>query len=178
MTGKGYTMDPAGMAPVMKLKERTPATVGDPRQTLGFLSYYRAFIANFSRVAHPLYNLLTVLNTEEHTKDLPAERHKKIEEKKGHLPSRTSIEWTSSHQEVLNQLIDALTKPRVPGYPDFTQPFVLHCDASQVGLGAVLYQRQQGKMIVMRVSSVEVGHLWTLPLPLPLHLLFTQTTTP
>lgn len=43
-----------------------------------------------------------------------------------------SIEWTSSHQEVLNQLTDALTKPPALRYPDFTQPFVLHCDASRL----------------------------------------------
>lgn len=51
VTGEGYTMDPAETAPVKALKERMPATVGDLHQMLGFLSYYRSYIPNFSRVA-------------------------------------------------------------------------------------------------------------------------------
>lgn len=147
-------MDPTEMEPVRALKETAPATVGDLRQMLGFLSYYRPFMPNFSHVAYPLYNLLTVPNPNEQSPELPLEKHKKTVKKyKGHLPSRTPIQWTSSHQKVLNQLVDALIKPPVLGYPDFTLPFVLHCDASQVGLGAVLYQRQQGKMRVMVYGS-------------------------
>lgn len=34
-----------------------------------------------------------------------------------------------------------------------TQPFVLHTDASQEGLGAVLYQRQNGTMVVIGYGS-------------------------
>lgn len=45
------------------------------------------------------------------------------------------------------------------GYPDFEQPFILHCDASQDGLGAVLYQRQKGKLVVIGFGS------WTLTAP-------------
>lgn len=154
VTAEGYTMDPGEIAPVTALKEKIPATVGDLRQRLGFLSYYRSFIPNFSRVAQPLYSLLTAPDSEEHTPNHPKERHKKtVKKNKGHLPSRTPIQWTSAHQEVSNQLIDALTKPPVLGYPDFTEPFVLHCDASQIGLGAVLYQRQQGKMRVIVYGS-------------------------
>ncbi|KAK2908200.1 hypothetical protein Q8A73_009273 [Channa argus] len=41
----------------------------------------------------------------------------------------------------------------VLGYPDFEQPFTLHCDASQEGLGAVLYQKQQGKLAVVAYGS-------------------------
>lgn len=38
-------------------------------------------------------------------------------------------------------------------YPDFSIPFVLHTDALQEGLGAVLYQKQQGKMRVIGYAS-------------------------
>ena len=81
------TADPAEFAPVRALKEKTPATVGDIRQMLGFLSCYRPFIRNISRIAHPLYNLLTVPtvpNPESHNPDPPGQKHKKaVEKKKG-----------------------------------------------------------------------------------------------
>ena len=35
-------------------------------------------------------------------------------------------------------------------YPEFKKPFVLHTDASQDGLGALLYQKQDG---IMRVTG-------------------------
>ena len=58
------------------------------------------------------------------------------------------IPW-QLHQKGLEKLLDHLTSAPVLGYPDFSQPFVLHTDASQEGLGAVLYQRQDGKMRVI-----------------------------
>ena len=38
-------------------------------------------------------------------------------------------------------------------YPDYEIPFVLDTDASQEGLGAVLYQKQQGRMHVIGYAS-------------------------
>lgn len=97
-----------------------------------------------------MYNLLAPPKPEQQDPETLSENQKKSRKtKKGHLPSRTPIQWTTEHQEVLNQLVETLTKPPILGYPDFDQPFALHCDASQDGLRAVLYQRQQGKMRVI-----------------------------
>lgn len=57
------------------------------------------------------------------------------------------------HQGVLEELVDMLTHPPILAYPDFDQPFVLHTDASEQGLGAVLYQQQKGKLRVIAYGS-------------------------
>lgn len=38
-------------------------------------------------------------------------------------------------------------------YPNLEKPFVLHVDASEEGLGAVLYQRQEGVLRVIACGS-------------------------
>lgn len=49
--------------------------------------------------------------------------------------------------------MDCLANPPILGYPYYDLPFVLHTDASNEGLGAVLYQRQSGKMRVIGYGS-------------------------
>ena len=47
-----------------------------------------------------------------------------------------------------------LTSSQVMAYPDFEKPFVLHTDASQDGLGAILYQKREDvKMAVIGYGS-------------------------
>ena len=150
----GYTMDPAELAPVQALKERKPASVGDLRKMLGFISYYRPYIPNFSRIAQPLYRLTSAEGTPGTGEQIKWKVKGKGKQKKSNqLPSSQTIIWTEQHQEVLCQLIEYLLHPPILGYPEFEQPFVLHCDASQEGLGAVLYQRQKGKLIVIGYGS-------------------------
>ena len=50
-------------------------------------------------------------------------------------------------------MLTHITNPPVLAYPDYSSPFVLHTDASEVGLGAILYQRQNGKMRVVGYGS-------------------------
>ena len=57
------------------------------------------------------------------------------------------------HQDVLLKLINCLKSPSILAYPDFNAPYVLHTDASQAGLAAVLYQRQNGTMRVISYVS-------------------------
>lgn len=132
VSGDGYSLDPEDTAAVHNLAKQKPATVGDVRKLLGFLSYYRQYIQDFSRIAKPLYDLMA-------GPDLLANNHK--------------VTWTEEHQKRLDMLVDRLTSPPVMAFPDFTKPFVLHTDASQEGLGAVLYQEQDGELRVLGYAS-------------------------
>lgn len=148
---EGNKIDPADTAAIRVLKDKKPKTVGELRQIMGLLSYYRQYIKDFSRIASPLYELT---KGPAHTES-PHPEGRKLH-KKGNakvVPSHTPIEWTGSHQQILEQLIDCLIKPPILAFPDFSQPFVLHTDASNKGLGAVLYQKQNGKLRVIAYGS-------------------------
>ena len=71
----------------------------------------------------------------------------------GQLSSRTCIEWTDEQQKALDKIVKRLTNPPVLAYPNYSQPFILHTDASKDGLGAILYQVQDGKMRVIGYAS-------------------------
>jgi hypothetical protein len=86
---------------------------------LGMAGYYRKFCQNFSDVASPLTNLLS---------------------------KNQKFVWTSQSQEAFEKVKAILTNAPVLAGPDFTKPFKLVVDASDVGAGAVLVQ--EGKLDV------------------------------
>ena len=57
--------------------------------------------------------------------------------------------WTPACQTAFETLINKLSSPPVLVYPDFGSPFVLHTDASGEGIGAALYQIQDGQTRVI-----------------------------
>lgn len=121
---------------------------------LAFLSYYRKYIPNFSHTAKPLYKLLCIDNTSQsRAQGSSTHKNKRKHKKSDQLPSSRPINWTEQHQEVLSQLLKHLLHPPLLSYPDFEKPFLMHCDACQEGLGAVLYQRQQGKLVIIGYGS-------------------------
>ena len=142
---------------MLNLKKTTPKTVRDVCKLIGLLSYYRHYIQDFSRIAKPIYDLLSLKPSTTSIGD--GANHEKQEGEIATATNKCTVTfqqahfWANHHQEALEYLIDCLTKPPVMAYPDFISPFILHTDASEVGLSAVLYQRQDGKPHVIAYGS-------------------------
>ena len=143
---KGYKDDPINTKAIEKLRE-SPKTVGDLRKLLGFLGYYRQSIENFSRKAKPIYDILS----------LPPENvsksNHKLKKTKEQKSSNEAILWSKDHVNIISAFIEELKSPKTMSYPGFKKPFIVHCDASEKGLGAVLYQEIDGKMKVISYAS-------------------------
>ena len=154
VSSEGYHIDSSNVKAITSLKECKPKTVGDIRRIIGLLNYYRKYIANFSQKAAPLFDLLKQSDNEKANKSNDKKFRAQRNQKNNRQPSsKEEIEWTSTHQRSLDELIDCLTSPPILGYPIYDMPYVLHTDASQLGLGAVLYQRQDGIMRVISYAS-------------------------
>ena len=84
---------------------------------------------------------------------LPPKTLRKLKEKgkdcKGTLTLFSHIThlWSEQCQKAFNTIIEKLTSPPVLGFADLSSPFILHTDASNIGLGVCLYQKQNGKLI-------------------------------
>ena len=57
---------------------------------------------------------------------------------------QNSIKWDLKCQEAFNKLKELCTTTPILAYVDFGKPFKLHTDVSVLGLGAFLYQVQDG----------------------------------
>ncbi|CAH1253110.1 RTL1 [Branchiostoma lanceolatum] len=95
-----------------------PNNRGELRSFLGFCSYYRRFVRNFSGIAAPLYQLAN--------------------DREG------NFEFGEEEKGVFRQLQRELTTAPVLAFPDFHKRFILDTDASDRGLGAVLSQEVNG----------------------------------
>ena len=61
--------------------------------------------------------------------------------------------WGEKQQTAFQTIIDRLTHPPILPYADYELPFKLHTDASSTGLGAILYQSQEGVDRVVAYAS-------------------------
>ena len=138
VSSEGYRPDPADTAALQKFKE-PPKNVGEVRSLLGFLGYYRCYVQDFSRRVKPLYDLLKGVGG----RPKGGEKKQTMGKKQQSQDSKTPIQWTAEHQRILEDVVQCLQSPAVMAYPDYDLPFFMHCDASNHGLGAVLYQTQK-----------------------------------
>jgi hypothetical protein len=112
----GHICTPLGIRPdpkkVRAIEEYpVPKTVKDIRAFVGLAGYYRCHVPNFAGLA----KLLTALTR----KDVP-------------------FVWTSECQQAFDELKRILSAEPLLIYPDFSQPFIVACDASTKAVGAVL----------------------------------------
>lgn len=101
VTSEGHTIDLKDKEIVLHLKNQKPSTVGEVRKLMGFIGYFRMYIADFSKKASLIYDLLQKRDGVDYSKGKARKRGsaKKIEN--GQLPSNQKNEWTDKHQEIL-----------------------------------------------------------------------------
>ena len=109
----GVAVDPKKIQTVLDWP--IPSSTKAVRGFLGLAGYYRKFIRDFEGIAAPLTRLLT----------------------------KESFHWTSEAESAFTQLKHALTSPHVLRLQDFSQPFVVECDACGVGIGAISSQNDK-----------------------------------
>ncbi|KAK7915695.1 hypothetical protein WMY93_011456 [Mugilogobius chulae] len=125
-----------------------PNTLKQLRSFLGFAGYYRRFIKDYSIIAKPLNNLTRGYSPSRKSK------HPKPHKPSLYSPSQPFGErWSPSCQQAFDTLIEKLTTAPVLGFADPSRPYILHTDASVTGLGAALYQEQEGKLRVIAYAS-------------------------
>eukprot|EP00794_Sanderia_malayensis_P011701 gene11701-12919_t len=117
----GFQIGDTGLTPdpekVKAIKEYpVPKDLTELRRFIGLISYYRRFILRFSDVASPLHRLLQ--------KDV-------------------KFEWNNNFQDSFEDLKKQLISSPILGFPDTNKDYVLYTDASDVGIGAVLTQKDK-----------------------------------
>lgn len=132
VSASGVSVDPEKVAAVQGWE--APKTVRQVRSFLGFVGYYRRFIKDFSKIAKPLNQLLAGTGR-------PRGR------------GSPSIAWSPVCESAFQRLKQELLQAPILGYADYSQPFILYTDASNLGLGAVLAQQQQGVERVIAYAS-------------------------
>ena len=106
-----------------------PQTVKHVRQFLGLAGFYRNFIKNFSGIAAPLSDLMK--NTNSHV-----------------------FTWTAECTKSFNELKQIISTEPVLMLPREHEPFIIHTDASQFAIGAVLMQQnEQGQLKPIAFTS-------------------------
>ena len=103
-----------------------PKTSRDIKSFLGLIGYYRKFIKNFAHITKPLTNCL--------------KKNKKVEHTPQFVQSFESCKTMLMNDPVLQ-------------HPDFTKPFVLTTDASNVAISGILSQGPIGNDLPIAYAS-------------------------
>ncbi|KAK7884500.1 hypothetical protein WMY93_027623 [Mugilogobius chulae] len=125
-----------------------PKNLKELRSFLGFSGYYRRFVEGYSHIVKPLHEL-TAGYPPSQKKLKPLVNPAQYLNPKEPFGGR----WTVACQEAFETIKEKLTSAPVLAFADPKKPYLLHTDASATGLGAVLYQEQEGQKRVIAYAS-------------------------
>ena len=108
---KGICTDPEKLKQIQEWPR--PQTQNDVRSLLWYATYYRKFIKGFAHLSYPLNKLLQ--------KDHP-------------------FQWNATCEQAFYLLKKSFCEIVTLKFPNFSRPFIVNTDASDVGIGAVLPQ--------------------------------------
>lgn len=129
LTDEGVSIDNARIAPILDYAR--PKNVKDIRRLLGLAGFYQRFIRDYSKIVAPISDLL-----------------KKAKQK---------FVWTEAAESAFGDLKAALVSAPILGNPDFSLPFCIESDASDLAVGAALIQQQDGHPRVIAYFSKKLS---------------------
>lgn len=121
---EGIEPDPSKIEAIQR--STAPTNQKELRQFLGMASFLRIYTSKFAQVAAPLNELLS---------------------------TKKAWEWTASHQKSFENLLEAMTQLVKLGTPKPGGGYEIHTDASDLGIGAVLYQNQEDGLVPLWAVS-------------------------
>ena len=124
VTEKGIQIAPKKIEAVREWP--IPKTKSELSTFMGFASYHRNHIAHFAEITACLSAM---------------------------TGARVEFKWTEEHQKAFEALKQALTTAPCLAYPKPDEVFILDTDASDVSIGAVLSQIQDGEEVVISYAS-------------------------
>uniref|UniRef100_A0A0K0FT34 Reverse transcriptase domain-containing protein n=1 Tax=Strongyloides venezuelensis TaxID=75913 RepID=A0A0K0FT34_STRVS len=109
---KGIEIDEKKVSAIDKLE--IPTTRKGIRSFLGATNYFRRFILNYAKIASPLTKLLS---------------------------EKVEFKWTEDQNKAFIELKSRLKSAPILAAPDMSRNFIIHTDASEYAIGAVLLQK-------------------------------------
>jgi len=130
LSREGLSVDPDKVISCRNIPR--PTSLKQLQSLLGMFNYLRDYIPRFAELAFPLERLKTSKNI--------------------------GKDWNHKHQASYDRLCDSLEAAVFIHHPDFDLPLYVATDASDVGIGGILYQIDQGNIRYIRLISRALSH--------------------